>query len=257
MIDILFIAWNRMEFTCASLRALAENTNWANVRQLIVHDDGSTDGTEEFLEAELYRLNIQTNVRLMKGRTGSPTGIANLYLRQPGQEFLIKIDNDAMMPPGWLKPTMQVMQDHRELGILGLSAVNLCADIHAKRWTYTPAIVGGICAMRTSAFNCCIPWDGGRYGGAQMWQSDHSMPTNIVCTGPFRPENPPHKWAGTGWISPGLPVFLLDHVPFEPWRSLSKKYIENKWQRDCGSYSIDDNIMSWWCHADNHCALEV
>ena len=49
MIDILYVGWNRLEFTKATFEALKANTDWSLVRHLHIHDDGSTDGTREWL----------------------------------------------------------------------------------------------------------------------------------------------------------------------------------------------------------------
>ena len=35
-----------------------------------------------------------------------------------------------------------------------------------------------------------------------------------------------------GWITPDLPVVLLDRLPFDPWLGLAEMYVEKGWQRD-------------------------
>ena len=49
MRDILFLAKDRRTFTEMTFGWLLENTNWDLVNRLIVYDDGSTDGTREWL----------------------------------------------------------------------------------------------------------------------------------------------------------------------------------------------------------------
>lgn len=252
MIDILFVAWNRLEFTKESLDTLIANTDWRLVRNLIVHDDGSTDGTAEWLRnyspLHYYKQALGCEeVVIRHGQLGSPTGVMNQYLREPGQTFLAKIDNDAMMPPGWLNEAIAVMESHPELNLLGLGA---WMPVGPAPRTYEPCkAIGGIGLMRSSAFECCLPWEGGRYGGAQMWQSDH-MQEPIVLTGPITEErkvNPPHRVSQSGWISPGIPVFLLDMIPFEPWASFSAQYIEKGWQRRWTTHpETDSHLWSWW-----------
>ena len=51
-IDILYVAFNRKEMTQASFTALRQNTAWEQVRTLYVVDDGSEDGTLEWLERQ-------------------------------------------------------------------------------------------------------------------------------------------------------------------------------------------------------------
>jgi glycosyltransferase involved in cell wall biosynthesis len=246
VIDILFVAWNRLEFTRESLKTLVANTDWSLVRRLIIHDDGSTDGTREYVTNDYGNLVGPRQVRVFHGQIGSPTSVMNSYLRErePEVTFLAKIDNDAMMPPGWLNDALYVMERSPELGFLGLGAWMPVGD--GPRTYELCKAVGGICLMRTRAFDCCLPWAGGRWGGSQMWQSDH-MTAPIVITGPEREERLPHRLSVSGWINPGIPVFLLDQVPFEPWISLSKQYILNGWQRSWPIYpETETHLWDWW-----------
>ncbi len=56
-----------------------------------------------------------------------------------------------------------------------------------------------------------------------------------------------HKDIKKGWLSPSLPVFLLDRMPMEPWRSFSKEYIERFGQRNWGPYDMGASAMwAWW-----------
>jgi len=51
------------------------------------------------------------------------------------------------------------------------------------------------------------------------------------------------------FIDPPLPVFLLDHLPFEPWRSLSRKYEQEGIQRNVGwEYDAVKHraLWDWW-----------
>ena len=48
-VDILYCAWNRLEFTKVTFELLRRNTEWRHVEKLVVYDDGSEDGTREYL----------------------------------------------------------------------------------------------------------------------------------------------------------------------------------------------------------------
>src|SRR5215510_6826063 len=50
VIEILYCAWNRLEFTRATFELLRRNTDWKRISRLVVYDDGSRDGTAEFLD---------------------------------------------------------------------------------------------------------------------------------------------------------------------------------------------------------------
>src|SRR6185369_3106409 len=106
------------------------NTDWSLVSEFHVYDDGSTDGTREFLEQE-----IQTRIAGPVARA-EPTGLANIpfhfgqtNLRSPmgvtldwiirsRAPLLAKLDNDTIYPPGWLNVALSVMHAHPELDML-------------------------------------------------------------------------------------------------------------------------------------------
>ena len=48
-LDILYLAWNRKQFTEFSWKMLLANTDWSLVNIIHIHDDKSDDGTEKFL----------------------------------------------------------------------------------------------------------------------------------------------------------------------------------------------------------------
>lgn len=228
MIDLLYLAHNRLEFTKASLAALEANTDWSKVGQFIVYDDNSTDGTREFLEEATQYLRVQTIKRF--GTFGHPVNVMRDYLLNHQKHSIFgKIDSDTMVPPGWLNTCLDVMERHPHLDLLGIEAFNEVSATNEPR-SYTEARhIGGIGLMRLSAFHRHgLPAPEGRYQGFTQWQTRNERVTK-------------------GWINPSLPVFLLDRLPFEPWRSLSKEYVEKFGQRDWGPYDESSSeLWSWW-----------
>jgi hypothetical protein len=236
MIDLLYLTHNRRKFTEASLRQLILSTNWSLVSRFMIYDDHSTDGTYEHLQhaSQAHRdwgvTPAMPAPELCSGEYGGPVAVMNDYLseRDPQKpQLFAKIDSDTMVPPGWLDACVDVMRRHRELGLLGIEAfcvVNAAKQVRSYRST---PYIGGIGLMRAEAF-VTLPRPNGRFGFT-AWQ-----------------ENAPkvHK----GWIDPALPVFLLDRLPLEPWRSLSKEYIAKGWQRQWQPYTDDQReLWSWWC----------
>lgn len=214
MIDILFPTYERREFAVASLRALRANTDLRQYR-LVPHS----------------------------GNAAGPVEIMNQYLAEPGSEIFAKIDNDVIVPPGWLEAGLAVMEAHPELGLLGIEPP---ASRTSAPWAggiripapelvgvhdgYAPCeAIGGIGLMRRSAFagrGALRPHS--TYGGFTDWQMAHPEVTK-------------------GWIVPPLNVFLLDRLPIEPWVSLSKYYVATGWQRPWTNYTMDDSdLWSWW-----------
>lgn len=216
VIEILYLAWNRLEFTRASLAFLLANTNWDLVDRLIVYDDGSEDGTRELLDELLRHFPVETVLRAEEGR--GPVSIMRHYVATTPAEVFAKIDNDVAVPPGWLDWMLQVLEETPAVELLGMEAgmTEVVGRDGDQAWDGTyrfePATnIGGVGVMRTSAFTTRPAlYADGRHGFSE-WQHTNK---------PVR-----------GWITPDLPVVLLDRLPFEPWLSLSAGYVERGWQR--------------------------
>ncbi|RPH38356.1 glycosyltransferase family 2 protein [bacterium] len=221
MIDIIYLAFNRLEFTKASMAAMLANTEWAKVRKLIVYDDGSTDGTREYLKSVDYPVQVEFVFESL----GGPVAITNHYLSHSPSDVFAKIDNDTMLPPHWLGECMKVMESHKELDLLGIESFNPVKPGEVPRNYGKARHIGGIGLMRSGCFKT-FPRANGRFGFTQ-WQRESS--------------------AIKGWINPSLPVFLLDKIAFDPWASLSRVYISKGWQRPWPPYDENGRAMwSWW-----------
>lgn len=248
-VDIVFPSSSRPEFSAVSLAALAVNTNWDLVRRLIIYTDGSPM-REGFVAREPIPIDV---LEYDHERHGGPVAIMLAYLDRPDvAEVFAKIDNDVIVPPGWLDAAVRVMAEHPELDLLGLeppasrtpapwargkrppapeeTTIHI-ADGRFARYVLTDAI-GGVGLMRSRAF-------AGRdrmrphatYGGFTDWQQRNAEVTK-------------------GWILPPLSLFLLDRLPFEPWLGLSRRYIEAGDQRPWTNYGPEAAALwEWWIAA--------
>jgi cellulose synthase/poly-beta-1,6-N-acetylglucosamine synthase-like glycosyltransferase len=219
-LDILYLTRNRLEFTRMTFGAIVDNTDWRNVKRFVWYDDGSTDGTAEYAAENIDRIPVPSVLR--KTALNHPLKVMNDYLRtmQPAELF-VKIDNDVMLPPHWLGESLKVMDANPELDLLGLEAFSDPVAGKTRR-TYSGArFIGGIGVMRRSAFRLGLPNPYDARYGFQEWQDA----MGIVIK---------------GWLQPALPVVLLDRVPFEPYLSLTRKYIANDWARPWAFYTPED-----------------
>lgn len=228
MIDVVYLAWNRLEFTAKTFPLLIANTDWSLVRGLYVYDDGSTDGTRQFLDEEIRRCPVEH--RMVHAGWHSPPAMMNHYIEnvRGRVDRFAKIDSDCCTPPGWLATMNAVLDAHPEIELLGSEAGMTRVAGRDEPWDGSYGVqesshIGGIGLMRLSAFQKRrrIP-QRGRFGFTE-WQHDHEP--------------------GRGWITPDLPMPLLDRMPIEPWLSLSERYIELGWQRS--AYLYDKKLMQW------------
>jgi glycosyltransferase involved in cell wall biosynthesis len=216
-LDICFFAWNRLAFTQTTFALLLANTDWSIVDRLLVFDDGSIDGTREWLDDHISRAPVPAH--LVHCGWGSPVKIMNHYLDEEPADLFVKLDNDIAVPPGWLDTMADVLERNPDVELLGMeSGQTVMAGegwdgvYRVQRCSHT----GGVGLFRSSAFlTRPRPVAHGRFG-FDSWQEEQ---------GPVR-----------AWITPDLHVPQLDRIPEEPWLSLSAKYVRKLWARPWGTY---------------------
>lgn len=215
-LDVIYLAHNRLEFTQASFPNLLENTNWDLVRQLVVFDDRSEDGTRQYLYKAIHGCPVEYH--LHETSFGSPVRTMNTYVAGNDSEFFAKIDSDIMVPPGWLDALTQVAAAARHIDALGMEAGR--EGLNDAAWLepgfvygYQPCShIGGVGLIRTDALGRRPRIvANGRYGWTEFQQ----------------------QWdLGRAWITPDLRVFSLDQLPFGRWRQLAESYSESGWGRE-------------------------
>lgn len=222
MIDIIYPTFNRLEFTKESMKAMIANTDWAQVHKLVIYDDGSTDGTREYLKAVKYPVKTE----FVFSKLGGPVAITNHYLKSKPADIFAKIDNDTMLPPYWLNECLKIMAANNKLDLLGIESFFPVAAGRVERGLVDAKHIGGIGLMRSRCFKS-LPQPKGRLGFTE-WQHKNER-------------------VARAWINPSLPVFLLDRIHFEPWSKLSLEYVIKGWQRKWAPY--DDSrsaLWQWW-----------
>lgn len=225
-VDLCYSAKNRMEFTRESFSALKRNTNWDLVREFVIYDDGSEDGTFQFLVEQV----IGSGAEIRHTNFGSPVDVHGDYMKRikPGAPFFAKTDNDAMLPPRWLDISLEIFDRHPELQVLGLEYRGIPGELP---YTYQPeGILDGLFVARSGILDIARESPlvaNNKYWGWANWIASRGL----RC----------------GWVKPSIPVFLLDRLYFDPWISYSLKYESSGWQRAWHRYTPANDDLWRWC----------
>ena len=229
-VDLLYIAHNRRAYVEATFPALLANTNWDRVAHLHVLDDLSSDGTASYLMSEVSDFYGKTGMKIdcVSDKFGGPVAAMNYALDRCETDVLVKTDSDLLICPGWLDALLDVLDANPQLDVLGFEAGfgDGLAPTDAPRSFREARHVGGIGAFRTRIFEKRRPVGHDRYFGLTGFMVEH---------------------AECGWLSPDLPCPLLDHLPFEPWRSLADEYVERGWSRSWPVYP--ESMREYWSWA--------
>jgi hypothetical protein len=243
VIDLIYIAHKRPEYTEASLAALLVNTNWDLVNRVWFYTDGDMAPSVGWLA---NGCSPDTRYTCDFRELGGPVPIMLDYLSHAPADLWAKIDNDVIVPRGWLDACVRTMDDCPELDLLGIEPPLSrtpapwapAAPVEYPEYNghpmrrYAPCgSIGGIGLFRTRAFERypqMQAFAGGR-GGFTDWQLKHP---DIV----------------KGWVVPPLDLFLLDRLPIEPWLSLGRKYEAQGQQRPWTHYSEETarTLAGWW-----------
>ena len=107
--SIIVLSWNGLEHLEVCLSSLCAQT--FKDREIILADNGSTDGSKEWVEARFPDVRI---ARVEKNR-GVPGGV-NFGISQARGKFIALVNNDIEAHPEWLSESIRALEEHPEAG---------------------------------------------------------------------------------------------------------------------------------------------
>lgn len=111
LVSIVLLNYNGLDNLRLCLDSIARNTPEAH--EVIVVDNGSTDGSLEFLHG-------QQDITLVENSTnlGCPGARAQGMSIARG-DYVVLLDNDTVVPPGWISRFLNHAKLDRQIGIIG------------------------------------------------------------------------------------------------------------------------------------------
>ncbi|NOX37395.1 MAG: glycosyltransferase [Calditrichaeota bacterium] len=98
--SIIVPAFNRLDEIRELVQSFQQLDFPGDRFELIIVDDGSTDGTQEWVQA--YRERVDFPLRLVRQENRGPGAARNKGMEVAKGDFFIFLDSDVTVPPGWL-----------------------------------------------------------------------------------------------------------------------------------------------------------
>jgi len=164
-VSVVVVTYNNLELTKACLHSIEIHSNYANL-EVIVVDNASTDGTPAYLTTWVGN-NEHRHVILNHDNRGFAAA-NNQGLAAATGDYLVMLNNDTYVTPGWVATLVGHMRRTAKLGMLGPVTNNIGnearIDIHYANMDemlhvaadYTVRHVGQLTPLRTAAFFCVM-----------------------------------------------------------------------------------------------------
>ena len=122
-VDLCLVTWNNLPLLKRMMQSLS-TTEYPNEKiNVYVTDNGSTDGTVEYLK--LLRAEFVFNVYpdFLPINSGVAYGL-NMAIIKGNGELVARLDDDIILSPGWLKGLVKVIQKRPYCGMTGPKVLN-------------------------------------------------------------------------------------------------------------------------------------
>jgi glycosyltransferase involved in cell wall biosynthesis len=113
-LSVILPTYNRKESLLGTLQALAQQTYPSDHFEVIVVDDGSTDGTDAIAVED-----FPFAVRYVRQSNQGDAAARNLGARHSQAELLVFLDDDMLLDPNYLGALVQAQEGHRRRIVAG------------------------------------------------------------------------------------------------------------------------------------------
>jgi len=116
--SIIILTCNQIEYTKKCIESIFQNTQ--KPYELIIVDNGSTDGTVEYLEFEILDRNKPVVIKVIKNISNNGfSGGNNQGMAAATGDYILLMNNDVVVTPGWLERLICCAEKKPEIGIVG------------------------------------------------------------------------------------------------------------------------------------------
>jgi len=120
-VSILILTWNKLQFTKRCLKFLENNTTYRNLEVIIV-DNGSKDGTKEFLEKYNGLKGKDFKYILNRSNLGYAAGV-NQGVKECKGDYILLLNNDVYVLKNWLQSMVRIAENDEKVSIVGAKLI--------------------------------------------------------------------------------------------------------------------------------------
>lgn len=136
-VSVIIPTYNRKEKLKRALKSLSYQTYPKNKHEILVVDDGSTDGTDSFLKRAKKEI---SNLSYFRQKKKGPAAARNLGIKNSTGDIIFFTDDDCIVPKNWIEKFVHMYQKHPEIagvgGDLEADEYTLKTNIFAKYESY-------------------------------------------------------------------------------------------------------------------------
>ncbi|PWI17226.1 bi-functional transferase/deacetylase [Streptomyces sp. Act143] len=158
-VSVIVPAYNEKECIANTLESLAQSTHPI---EIIVVDDGSTDGTSEIARAAADRLGM-VNVRVIRQENAGKPAALNNGVRNAGHDIVIMMDGDTVFEPDAVHQLVQPFADPAVGAVAGNAKVGN-RDTVIGAWQHIEYVMGFNLDRRMYDLLRCMPTIPGAIG---------------------------------------------------------------------------------------------
>lgn len=122
-VDICIVTWNNLTLLKRMMDSLAKTDYPADKIKIYITDNGSTDGTVEYLKQLADNFVFKVYNEFLPINTGVTVGM-NLAIVKGNGELVARCDDDIVLPANWLKELAKVFHKRPFCGMTGPKILN-------------------------------------------------------------------------------------------------------------------------------------
>ena len=126
-VSVLIDTYNHERFIAEAVSSVLAQDFSPNDREILVVDDGSTDGTAEILSE------FEGHIRILRKPNGGQASAFNHAIPQCGGEIVAFLDGDDWWAPGKLSAVVDAFAAHPAVGLVGHSFTEVLIGLTRRR----------------------------------------------------------------------------------------------------------------------------